>query len=151
MLSMTCVIAACQPHASPATTVVPSSGTYTFDERVTAAAGAPVTTIQGTVHFTGDTILVEAQPGPCHYDAAASTPTEALVYACADVHLNFDRRDPVGRATYVLQTTVTENKTTCIRYTTNSAGVQVCAQTAVEPVDRKVTVSAKLRLIPATP
>jgi hypothetical protein len=100
--------------------------------------------LDGEITVERDTILVEATPGPCHYDVLRSRST-TVVYRCADVFLAFDRYDPIDRATYSLVTTVNVPVRTCARYTTTTDGRRVCAQMRTETVPREVRRSGRLR------
>lgn len=135
-------LAACAQHGSGAPAPPVRIGVYRFTERPTGVN----TTIQGRVLVTHDSVVVEAEPGPCHYDSRASTAGGPIVYQCADVSISFDRFDPVGRATYRTTKTVMDRKTTCVRYTTDAKGNQVCAQQQTETTEREVPVIGTLHL-----
>jgi hypothetical protein len=63
-----------------------------------------------------------------------------------------DQSGDAPRISYSTTRTVTEYKTTCVRYETNSAGARVCALSQRDPVERKVSVSGTVHLTPvATP
>ena len=134
-------LAACTQHGSGAPAPPVRIGVYRFTERPNGVN----TTIEGRVLVTHDSVVVEAEPGPCRYDPH-STAGGPIVYQCADVSISFDRFDPVGRATYRTTKTVTERKTTCVRYTTDSSGKQVCAQQQTETVQHDVPVTGTLHM-----
>jgi hypothetical protein len=100
--------------------------------------------LEGEVTVERDTILVEAIPGPCHYDQLRSR-ARTVVYQCAEVFLAFDRDNPIDRARYALVTTAEVPIRTCARYTTTADGRRVCAQTRIEVVRRDVHRSGRLR------
>jgi len=132
---------ACAQHGAGAPAPPVRIGVYRFTERPNGVN----TTIQGRVLVTHDSVVVEAEPGPCRYDQQ-TTASGPIVYRCADVTIAFDRFDPVGRATYRMTKTVTDRKTTCVRYTTDSAGKQICAQQQTETTERDVPVTGTLHL-----
>jgi hypothetical protein len=117
------------------------SGVYRFTERPNGVN----TTIQRRVLVTHDSFVVEAEPRPCRYDLH-TTADGPILDQCADVSIAFDRFDPVGRATYRTTETVTDRKTTCVRYTTDSSGKQVCGQQQTETTQRDVPVAGTLHL-----
>ena len=133
--------AACAQHGSGAPAPPVRIGVYRFIERPNGVN----TTIQGRVLVTHDSVVVDAEPGPCRYDPH-TTAGGPIVYQCADVSIAFDRFDPVGQATYRTTKTVMERKTTCVRYTTDSKGNQVCAQQQTETVEHDVPVTGTLHL-----
>ncbi len=138
-------LAACAPHGSgaPAPPAPPDRiGVYRFTERPSGLN----TPIEGRVLVTHDSVVVEAEPGPCRYDSHATSPGGPIVYQCADISISFDRFDPVGRATYRTTKMVMDRKTTCVRYTTDSKGNQVCAQQQTETTERSVPVTGTLHL-----
>ena len=134
-------LAACAQTGSSAPAPPVRVGVYRFTER---PAGVN-TTIQGRVVVTHDSVVVEAEPGPCRYDthSAADGPIQ---YQCGEVLLAFNRFNPVGDARYRTSKTVYDRKTTCVRYTTDSKGNQVCAQQQTETVEREVPVMGTLHL-----
>jgi hypothetical protein len=135
------ITTACAQHGANAPAPPVRIGVYRFTERPNGVN----TTIQGRVLVTHDSVVVEAEPGPCRYDPH-TTAGGPIVYQCADVSIAFDRFDPVGRATYRTTKTVMDRKTTCIRYTTDSSGKQVCAQQQTETTEREVPVTGTLHL-----
>jgi hypothetical protein len=114
-------------------------GRYAFSER---PSGTSIT-LEGTFVVLGDTVMVDATPGPCRYDSN-NAPGSPIAYRCADVSLWFDRRDPVTKATYDFQSVESKPKSVCVRYTTGPNGQQVCAQTGIEMVEVKVEHSGTL-------
>ena len=135
------IVAGCaqQGTATPPTPM--RIGVYRFTERPSQLKQ----TIQGRLLVTHDSVVVEAEPGPCRYDTQSSA-AGPIVYQCADITLSFDRRDPVGRATYRAVTTVIEHHTVCAKYATDSAGRQVCVQQQTETNERQVPVMGTLHL-----
>jgi len=134
-------LAGCAHHGSSAPAPPVRIGVYRFTERPNGVN----TPIQGRVLVTHDSVVVEAEPGPCRYDPHTSA-GGPIMYQCADVSIAFDRFDPVGRATYRMTKTVRDRKTTCIRYTTDSGGKQVCAQQQTETTEHDVPVTGTLHL-----
>ena len=134
-------LAACGQHGSGAPAPPVRIGVYRFTERPNGLN----TNIEGRVLVTHDSVVVEAEPGPCRYDTQ-TTADGPIVYRCADVTISFDRFDPVGHATYRTSKTVMDRKTVCIRYTTDSKGNQVCAQQQTETTERQVPVTGTLHL-----
>ena len=135
------IAAACAGHAPSAPAPPVRIGVYRFTERPQGVNA----TIEGRVLVTHDSVVVEAEPGPCRYDTHTSA-GGPIVYQCADVTLSFDRFDPVGHANYRMNKTVMDRKTTCARFTTDSKGNQVCAQQQTETTERVVPVTGTLHL-----
>jgi hypothetical protein len=131
--------------SSPRGSAAPASrvGVFRFLERVPDTS--PGMTLDGEITVERDTILVEATPGPCHYDELRSRGT-TVVYRCAtDIFLYFDRDNPIDRAQYTLVATVNVPVRTCARYTVTTDGRRVCAQVRTEMVPREVRRSGRLR------
>jgi hypothetical protein len=140
-LLITFALAACAQHGTSVPGPPSRIGVYRFTEHPAQLR----TPIQGRLFITHDSVVVEAEPGPCRYDvhSASSGP---IVYQCADVTLSFDRLDPVGKSTYRTTTTVMDRRTTCARYATDSSGRQVCVQQQTETNERQVPVTGTLHL-----
>lgn len=116
-------------------------GVYQFTERP-AQLDQP---IEGTLTISGDTIIVDARPGPCRYDEQASWgKNHPFTYRCADITVTVDRYNPIGRALYRTTTTVNDRRTVCVRYEVNSAGQRVCAQQETQVIPREVSLSGNL-------
>lgn len=133
---------ACAKSGAPATPPAPRVGVFHFAERPAQL----LETIEGRIFVTTDSVVVDATPGPCRYDNQASHGSGPIVYQCADITLSFDRLNPSGRATYRTTTSVLERHSVCVRYTTDSAGHQVCAQTETQTTERKVPVTGTLHM-----
>src|SRR6478736_25593 len=73
-------------------------GVFRFTEHITAV-GTETIDLEGHFVVWGDTVTVEARPGPCRLDTRVSTPNP-FTYDCGGVTISFDRRDPIGRAMY---------------------------------------------------
>lgn len=93
------VCVSCIRHSSGATPVS-LNGSYRFIEQP-VTMNEPIT---GGIVIRGDTLIAVNDAGVCEYDARASQHDNVIVYQCGTVTLRFDRRDPIGKATY--QTTV---------------------------------------------
>lgn len=134
--------AACGSKGTPAPKPLPIvEGVYEFSERPTQMDEA----IEGRVTILGDTLLVDARPGPCRYDEQASWgKNHPFTYQCADITLTFDRYYPIDRASYRTTTIVNERHTVCVQYTTNAAGQQLCTRTETQTVPRRVSLSGSL-------
>ncbi len=131
--------------SSPRGPAVPASrvGVFRYFERVPDTS--PEVALEGEITVERDTILVEAMPGPCHYDNLRSRGT-TVAYKCgADIFLYFDRHNPIDRATYSLVATVRVPITACVRYTTTTDGRRVCTQTRTVMEPRDVRRSGRLR------
>ena len=74
-------------------------GVYHFSERIAGAPGNPPIVFEGEFTVIGDTIKVDARPGPCRY-AKRNAGVTSLSYQCGDITVTFDRRNPVERSTY---------------------------------------------------
>ena len=88
-----------------------------------------------------DTIMVDAQPGPCRYEDKRSWGNTSIIYRCAEMTLMLDRKNPVRNSRFYTTVSVEERKTVCVRYDTNSAGQRYCAQQDTQIVSRDVEVS----------
>lgn len=124
---------------SPAPLVV-RDGKYSFRER---PAGTDLE-LEGTFIVLADTVMVDATPGPCHYDSR-STRGGPITYRCAETTVSFDRLDPVHRAGYTFTTIKTTSTNVCDRYEVNAAGARVCVSSHVETKDVPVQHSGTLR------
>ena len=138
-------LAACASHRGSAGSLAAApapnrDGRYAFDER---PPGTP-RTLEGTFTVMGDTVLIDATPGPCRY-YAFTTSGGPITYQCADVRYSFDRRDPAMKATYSYTTTEPKSKVVCVRYTIGPNGEQQCAESRTELEDHSVTHSGTLR------
>jgi len=136
-----CLLGACSSKGSqaPAPAVL-LDGIYRFSE-----AQRPMTTpIEGTMTILRDTVMVEAQPGPCRYDDRMSWGKTALVYQCAEMTLMFDRVDPVRNSKFDTKVSVDEKKNVCTQYTTTATGQRICVQSETQMVSRDVDVSGFL-------
>ena len=139
-------LAACANHRGSAGSVAATAptvnrdGRYAFEERPAGTSR----TVEGTFIVLRDTILVDATPGPCQYDAR-TTPGGPILYKCADISLSFDRRDPVMKARYDYATTESKPKVVCVRYTVGPGGTQTCAETRTDFVAQTVEHSGALR------
>lgn len=115
-------------------------GVYRFEEQV-----SPELYLEGRFLVQTDTIEAELKTGPCRIEIM-QTRTDVLTYNCGgDVWLRFDRLHPVLRATYTAQVMVTETRSVCARYVTNTAGQTVCAEYKRESYQRLATRSGRLR------
>jgi hypothetical protein len=129
--------------SSPRGSAVPESrvGIFRFFERVPGTS--PEVVLEGEITVERDTILLEATPGPCHYDRLRSGGT-TVAYRCSEVFLYFDRNNPIDRAQYSLVATANVPVTTCVLYTTTD-GRRVCAQVRTVMQLREVHRSGRLR------
>jgi len=100
--------------------------------------------IEGRMTILGDTIFIDAQPGPCRYDDKASWGSSQMVYRCAEMSILIDRANPLRNTKYHTTIRVDERKSVCVRYQTNSAGQRVCAQQETQMVPRDVEVNGIL-------
>jgi len=88
---------------------------------------------------------VEVQSRSCRYDVRGPQ-QGAYIYDCGDVGLSFNRLEPVDGAQFRVNKTVVDRAVSCIRYTTDRSGNQVCTQQHTENVERQVPVSSRLHL-----
>jgi hypothetical protein len=137
-------VAACATKGTTAPRPLPIlDGIYHFSERPVQLQDA----IEGTLTVISDTVIVDAQPGPCRYDQQQSWGRDhPYVYLCAEITLRFDRYNPVQKASYHTMTTIYERRTVCVRYETNSSGQRVCVQQETQEVPRKISVSGSLHM-----
>ena len=139
--------AACS-SASPRLQSFPESqlGSYRFLERVGGSGTSSQGEIlQGTVTISHDTVIVDMSPGPCAYEDRSRTSTN-ISYRCAGVLVGFDRTNPLMRAYYSTSILERVPVRVCVRYVTNAAGQQVCAQYGTDYEERRVQKSGLLRL-----
>ena len=130
--------------ASPPSTSTPLTGKYGFNEHPTGMRGS----LEGTFTIIGDTVVVDATPGPCH--PATNGGPLAFVYTCSDIVLYLDKQDPVRRSSYRYTAYTQERKTVCAQYETTPQGQQRCVRTTVEMNEKPVLRNAILRTFPAT-
>lgn len=136
-------VAACAGGPRPPMNA-PLTGKYGFNEHPTGMRGS----LEGTFTIVGDTIVVDATPGPCH--PAMNPGPLAFVYACSDVVLYLDKQDPIRRSSYRYTAYTQERKTVCMEYQTTPQGQQKCVRTTVEVNEKPVLRNAILRTFPAT-
>ena len=137
-------IAACGKKGATAPKPLPMlDGVYRFSERPPQLQDA----IEGTLTVISDTVIVDAQPGPCSYDREQSWGrNRPYVYRCAEITLSFDRFNPVQKASYRTTTTIFERRTVCVRYETNSSGQRVCVQQETQSVPRQISGTGSLHM-----
>lgn len=95
-------------------------GTYRFDQRVSED-----TQIVGKFTVEADTVLMDADSGPCRQQSTSSY----FSYTCGtDVIYRFDRSNPVGFASYIVTVQVKKTRKWCRNFTVSSTGQTVCAE-----------------------
>jgi hypothetical protein len=144
-------LAAC--HSAPVDTTPPPLeqrlGVFRFSEHI-SAVGTETIDIEGHFVVWGDTVTVEARPGPCRLDTRVSIPNP-FTYECGNVVLTFDRQNPVGGAKYSVMLNVTQVRTVCVRYSTDSSGRRVCIEQRTDPQQpRQVKQTGFLRVTRVT-
>lgn len=112
-------------------------GVYRFVERIPSH---PPLLLEGEFSVRGDSILFNAEPGPCRYDEQNST-GRLLTYICGGVSYMFDRSDPVERLSY--QSTAIE--TVPARVCTRMDSRDVCVAWRTDFTEKTVTRSGRLR------
>jgi hypothetical protein len=133
-------------HNAPVDTKPPIEqrlGVFHFTEHITAA-GTETIDLEGHFVVWGDTVTVEARPGPCRLDTRVSMPNP-FTYDCGGVTLTFDRENPVGGAKYSALLTVTQTRTVCARYATDPSGRRYCVEQRSEPQQRQIKQTGYLR------
>src|SRR5215467_4276468 len=98
------VAGACHAAKANGDELTPSQrqvGVYRFSDRIsTDTATTETIDLEGQFVVLGDTITVEARPGPCRYDTR-TTLGGPILYQCGqNLTLSFDRHQPIARATY---------------------------------------------------
>ncbi len=141
------VIACHNARTDPPHSAADSVGIYQFSEQVSATgAGAESIELVGHVVVLADTVTVEARPGPCRPDVNVKSPNP-FTYNCGpNVVLTFDRRDPTLRALYTAMVAEDVTRRVCTRYTTDSSGRRICAESRSETSQRMVRQSGTLKL-----
>jgi hypothetical protein len=91
------------------TAAEPLNGNYRFVERP-ATMDEP---ISGGIVIRGDTLIAVDDAGVCEYDKRASQNEKVIVYHCRVATLRFDRRDPIGKATYEATAHVDSRQVIC--------------------------------------
>ena len=100
--------------------------------------------IEGRMTILGDTIYLDAQPGPCRYEDKLSWGTPQMVYRCQETTILIDRANPLRNTKYHTTVRIEERKYVCIRYQTSASGARVCAQQETQMVARDVEVNGIL-------
>ncbi len=118
-------------------------GIYKFTEHVTELREP----IQGRLEVTRDSVIIDADSGPCRYANEVTKPETPIYYECGKVWFSFDRVDPIKKSSFRTTATVTDRTPACTRYTTDKNGNQVCSQTGYETTERTVRPSGLLHLI----
>jgi hypothetical protein len=121
-------------------------GVYRFSERISANnPTSEIIDLEGQFVVLGDTVTVEARPGPCEYDTR-TTLGGPILYQCGqNLTLSFDRHQPVARATYKALVAIRETQRICVRYTVDPSGRRICVETSTQTVERMVTQAGHLR------
>ncbi len=136
------IAAGCHSQSSSLGSVLDGRiGTYHFAERVPSTQGSEMIAFEGQFTVLGDTVMIDATPGPCRYDRRASNATE-LRYQCGDVGVVFDRLNPVEKATYSVAVVVSDNQRNC------GTGKRCAATTPTTPTDRTEVKTGRLRATP---
>ena len=125
---------ACSRHSPAPGPVVSLSGNYRFVEHPPTITDA----IAGVVVIRGDTLIVVPETGLCDYEPHASQHDKVIAYTCGAVTLRFDRRDPIGAATFEATATI-QPRLTC------DPRQRTCARSR-EDVPASRTVTGKLHL-----
>jgi uncharacterized protein Veg len=139
---MSLFVAACAGAPRPPMNA-PLMGKFGFNEHPAGMRGS----LEGTFTIIGDTITVDATPGPCR--PAQNPGPLQFVYSCSDVVLYFDKQDPIRRSSYRYTAIVQEKKTVCVQTEITATGLQRCVRTSVEVNDKPVLRNAILRTFPA--
>jgi hypothetical protein len=144
--ALLCVLAAAAcSGAARSTSATPVAGTYAFNEHPRGMRGS----FEGTFMVVGDTILVDATPGPCYVASIAPSKAGPIAYNCGDVNVAFDRIDPLKRSIFNYVEMVQERKTVCALYETTPSGQQRCARTSIETTEKPMWRRAPLHPFPA--
>lgn len=69
--------------------------------------------IAGGIVIRGDTLIAVNDAGVCEYDPRASQHDNVIVYRCGTVTLRFDRRDPIGKASYETTASIQSRQVVC--------------------------------------
>jgi hypothetical protein len=110
------------------------SGNYRFVEQP-ATMNEPIV---GGIVIRGDTLIAVNDAGVCEYDARASQHDNVIVYRCGIVTLRFDRRDPIGKATYETTASVQSRQVICDERQRGCARPRVENTTVARPVSGKL-------------
>ena len=137
ILGMLALCVSCARH-SVSTPPLPVSlnGNYRFVEQP-PMMNEPIT---GGIVIRGDTLIAVNDAGVCEYDARASQHDNVIVYHCGTVTLRFDRRDPIGKATYQTTAVVQTRQVVC------DERQRGCARNRLENITEARPLSGKLHL-----
>ncbi len=126
-------------------------GVYRFSERIRPPndIASEVVNLEGGFVVLVDSVTVETTTGVCHVNTGISR-ANLISYNCGDVTIAFDRSNPVEGATYTATIKYTAYQQVCLRYTTDSQGRQVCAQTNTEAVQRQQIEHGRIRAMRAS-
>lgn len=143
------VVAACGGGSGGATTspeprLAPEGvlGLYSFSEHVPTSRGQFVP-LEGEFTVLGDSVTVRTTVSSCLYNLM-STRVGAISYDCGEVSFAFDRFDPIHRSTYRMKVRVTEPRSVCAQYATDTSGRQRCISSRTEYVESEVVRTGRL-------
>ena len=94
--------------------------------------------IVGGIVIRGDTLIAVNDAGVCEYDARASQHDNVIVYHCGAVTLRFDRRDPIGKASYEATASVQSRQVVCDERQRGCSKARVENTTVARPVGGKL-------------
>ena len=109
VLGVLVACASCVRHSTSAPFVASLNGNYRVVERP-ATMNEP---ISGGIVIRGDTLIAVDDAGICEYDKRASQNEKVIVYHCRIATLRFDRRDPIGKASYEATAQVDSRQVVC--------------------------------------
>jgi hypothetical protein len=121
---------ACSRHSASPPPVASLNGSYRFVERVATMNE----TITGGIVIRSDTLVAVDDAGVCEYDVHASRNDNVIVYHCGAVTLRFDRRDPIGKATFETTASVQSRQVICDNARRGCAAPRVENTTVQRPV-----------------
>jgi hypothetical protein len=145
ILAAAALAAACHPgHGLQGPPPIRGQGAYEF-----ATRGETSTTVTGTFLVLEDTIVVRPTTGACHYDTRSMN-EQMMRFTCdgmpqvEDFALSFKRSDPAHSSVWSATMAKTVQKRVCDRYSTDTAGRQVCVASHIETSSQQVPVGGVL-------
>lgn len=114
-------------------------GQYRVEERRDGLA-----VIRGTFTVRADTVLLDAEPGPCRSEASLQL-SGSIGFSCADVVVRFDRLRPASRAAFTWNRSVKESRRVCAAEGMDARGRPVCIRWRNETVEHTVRTTSRIR------
>ena len=99
---------------------------------------------RGTFTVRADTVILDAEPGPCRADAALQS-SNSIGYRCAEVVVRFDRLRPASRAAFTWNRSVKESRRVCAAEGKDARGLPICVRWRNETVEHIAPTTSRIR------